>query len=140
MVTPEAINEMLTTHWPDSTGRCLEVTPNTAVASIVPHPRMIRPGDFISGPTLFAGADSALWFLVFGVIQRIEPMALTSELSIRFLRPASGERLFARAVLNSAGSRRIVGSVTLWTDDNEHRPSAVAQGTYALPKPPRPAS
>ena len=60
-------------------------------------------------------------------------MALTSELSIRFLRPAVGEILWARATLDATGRRNIVGTVRIWADDRAHKPTAVAQGTYALP-------
>ena len=133
MVTADAINEMLEAAWAGSGCTCLDVTATTALATMVPGPSMIRPGGFIAGPALFGIADAALWFLVFGAVDRIEPLALTSELSIRFLRPATGERLFGRAVLNSAGSRKIVGSVTVWTDGKEQRPNAAAQGTYVLP-------
>ena len=133
MVTADAINEMLEAAWTGSGCTCLDVTATTALATMVPDRSMIRPGGFIAGPALFGIADAALWFLVFGAVDRIEPMALTSELSIRFLRPAAGGQLYARAVLNSAGSRRIVGSVTVWTDGNEQRPNAAAQGTYVLP-------
>ena len=98
----------------------------------------IRPGGYISGPTQFAIADGALWYLVFAAIGRVEPMALTSELSIRFLRPAIGAVLWARATQEVAGRRQVVGSVRIWTDDNEQRPCAVAQGTYVLPTTPTP--
>ena len=93
----------------------------------------MRPGGFISGPTQFAIADAALWYLAFGAIGRVELMALTSELSIRFLRPAIGDVLNARAELASKSRRSVVGTVWVWAGDDERRPSAVAQGTYALP-------
>ena len=93
----------------------------------------VRPGGFISGPTQFALADAALWYLAFVAIGRVEPMALTSELSIRFLRPAVGVELWARATLEGAGRRNVVGSVRIWVDEREDRATAVAQGTYALP-------
>jgi len=60
-------------------------------------------------------------------------MALTSELSIRFLRPAQGSMLWARATLDSAGRRNVVGTVRVWVDDREDRAVSVAQGTYVLP-------
>lgn len=60
-------------------------------------------------------------------------MALTSELSIRFLRPALGERLYARATLDKLGKRSVVGTVKIWTEGHEDRPCATAQGTYMLP-------
>ena len=85
------------------------------------------------GPTQFGIGDSALWYLVFGALDRIEPMALTAELSIRFLRPGVGDRLYARATLEKLGRRSVVGSIRVWTDDNEAKPCATGQGTYMLP-------
>ncbi|MEM6730851.1 MAG: PaaI family thioesterase, partial [Myxococcota bacterium] len=135
MITASDLNAMLDTVWSKASVTCLEVTPTVAVAQIIPEERHLRPGGYISGPTQFAVADSALWFLVAGALGRVEPMALTSELSIRFLRPAVGERLFGRARLERAGRRSVVGTVSVWTDGNEDRISATAQGTYALPDP-----
>jgi acyl-coenzyme A thioesterase PaaI-like protein len=60
-------------------------------------------------------------------------MALTSELSIRFLRPARGKVLWAKATLDVAGRRNVVGTVRVWCDDRIDKPTATAQGTYALP-------
>ena len=37
------------------------------------------------------------------------------------------------ASLESAGRRNVVGTVHVWCDDNEDKPTAAAQGTYALP-------
>lgn len=122
--------------FPGSNNECAELGDGFALARMVPTPESIRPGGYISGPTQFGIVDGALWYLVFAVIGRVEPMALTSELSIRFLRPAVGSMLWARATLESAGRRQIVGSVRVWTDDNEQRPTAVAQGTYVLPGEP----
>lgn len=92
----------------------------------------LRPGAYISGPTIFAVADSALWFATFTVIG-IEAMAVTSEMSVRFLRPAQGGDLLARAHINSVGSRRLVGTIEVWIDGSPDRLVAVAQGSYARP-------
>ena len=88
---------------------------------------------YVSGPTQFALADVALSYLMFGALDRIEPLALTSELSIRFLRPAQGSIMWARADLERAGRTSVVGTVRLWMDDTDDRPVATGQGTYALP-------
>lgn len=133
-VTPEGVNQMLADSSFGSGNSCVEVGPSQAVARFDVPPGTLRPGGYISGPTQFGLADAALWYLTFGVIDRVEPMALTSELSIRFLRPAQGSTLWARATLESAGRRSIVGSVRVWCDDAEDRPSSVAQGTYVLPR------
>ena len=83
----------------------------------------------------FAIADCALWFLAFVALDRIEPMALTSELSIRFLRPAQGERIICRATLEAASRRSVVGSAHVWSDGRPDKITATAQGTYAIPLP-----
>lgn len=133
-LSPEGVNQMLDDAFPGTGNTCTEVTSSSAVAHREIEPGFLRPGGYVSGPTQFGLADAALWYLVFGAIGRIEPMALTSELSIRFLRPAQGSVLWARASLESAGSRSIVGSVRVWCDDAEDKPSSVAQGTYVLPR------
>jgi acyl-coenzyme A thioesterase PaaI-like protein len=112
---------------------CHELGSDFAVAFREVDDTEFRPGGFISGPTQFGLADAALWYLVFAATGRIEPMALTSELSIRYLRPAQGSLLWARATLDVAGRRNVVGTVKVWCDDREHKPTATAQGTYALP-------
>ena len=131
--TIETVNEMLEAAFPGTESWCAEIGRDYAIARRVVGDDSLRPGGFISGPTQFAAADAALWYLVFGAIGRIEPMALTSELSIRFLRPAQGRVLWAAATLDRAGRRSVVGTVRLWCDDRDDKPTATAQGTYALP-------
>lgn len=132
-MTPDEINAMLAEAWPEARCVCTEVGPRRAVASLTPRARDVRPGGYISGPTLFAAADAALWFLCFGARGRVEPMALTADLSIRFVRPAQGEILYARADLSAAAGRRVIGTVSVWTDDPE-APCAVGQGAYVAPR------
>jgi acyl-coenzyme A thioesterase PaaI-like protein len=127
------VNRMLDELFPGSVNPCVEVNENSALARREITGEELRPGGFISGPTQFGLADAVLWYLAFGAIGRIEPMALTSELSIRFLRPAQGSVLWARATLEVAGRRNVVGTVHMWCDDREDKPTATAQGTYALP-------
>lgn len=129
------VNAMLADHFPGAGASCAELGDGWALASTAVPGSAIRPGGFVSGPTQFAVADAALWYLTFTVIGRIEPMALTSEMSIRFLRPAQGATVWARADLASATRRSVVGSVSVWTDDHRDRPSSVGQGTYVLPRP-----
>ncbi len=131
--TAQAVNDMIGELFAGSGNTCEEIGSDFAVARREVTEQEIRPGGFVSGPTQFGLADAALWYLVFGARGRIEPMALTSELSIRYLRPAQGSVLWARATLDVAGRRNVVGTVRVWCDDREHKPTATAQGTYALP-------
>ncbi|MFV0306340.1 MAG: PaaI family thioesterase [Desertimonas sp.] len=131
--TPDSINSMVLSEFAASGNQCTEIGQGFAVARRVVSPDDLRPGGYVSGPTQFALADAALWYLVFGAIGRVEPMALTSELSIRYLRPAIGETMWARAELDAAGRRNVVGTVRIWLDDRDDKVTAVAQGTYVLP-------
>lgn len=129
------INAMIADQFPGTRNRCVELGTDYAVAAYDVTPADIRPGGYVSGPTQFAIADSALWFLAFVGLGRIEPMALTSELSIRFLRPAVGERIMCRAHLEAVSRRSVVGTAHVWVDGTPDKITAAAQGTYALPLP-----
>jgi acyl-coenzyme A thioesterase PaaI-like protein len=131
--TVEAVNEMVEQLFPGSSNTCDSLGADFAVARRDISDAELRPGAFVSGPAQFGLADAALWYLVFGATGRIEPMALTSELSIRFLRPARGTTLWARATLDVAGRRNVVGTIRVWCDDRSDKPTATAQGTYVLP-------
>lgn len=129
------INAMVSEQFPGTGNRCVEIGADFAVAAYDVQPSDIRPGGFVSGPCQFAIADSALWFLTFVALGRIEPMALTSELSIRFLRPAQGERILCKATLEAASRRSVVGSAHVWCEGRAEKITAAAQGTYAIPLP-----
>ncbi len=134
-LTIAEINAMVTEQFPGTGNRCIELGPDHAVAAYDVTSADIRPGGFVSGPCQFAIADCALWFLAFVGLGRIEPMALTSELSIRFLRPAVGERMICRATLEAVSRRSVVGTAHVWVDGAPDRITAAAQGTYAVPLP-----
>ncbi|MEE4360327.1 MAG: PaaI family thioesterase [Pseudomonadales bacterium] len=132
-VTADAINAFLEDAFPGTGNRCEDVGPTWAVASFDADPTRLRPGGIISGPTLFGLCDAVLWYALFGAVG-IEAMALTSELSIRFLRPARGARVLARADLHHVGKRSVIGSIRCWMEDAPDVTVAVAQGTYIRPR------
>jgi uncharacterized protein (TIGR00369 family) len=133
-ITADEINAYLAEAFPISGQRCVEVGGRWAVAAITPDERSRRPGEIISGPTIFGLCDAVLWYALFGAVG-LEPMALTSELSIRYLRPARGDTVFARAELHHVGKRSVIGSIRCWVDEAEDKTVAVAQGTYIRPQP-----
>jgi uncharacterized protein (TIGR00369 family) len=130
-VTTQQINDFLGSEFLSSGSRCEEVGERWATATLPTGSIALRPGGIISGPTIFALCDAALYYACFTAIG-IEPMTLTSELSIRFMRPAKGDVIRARADLHHVGKRSIIGSIVAWTDSVD-RPVAVAQGTYVRP-------
>ncbi len=92
---------------------------------------MLRPGRVISGPTLFAAADTAMYAAVLGHCGP-ELMAVTTDTSIRFLRGAPPGDVWAEARLRKLGRRLVVCEVSLWIDDPD-RPVALASGSYLRP-------
>jgi acyl-coenzyme A thioesterase PaaI-like protein len=132
-VTVDAINAMIREQFPGSGNHCIELGADHAIAAYEVQDVDLRPGGFVSGPTQFAIIDSALWYLAFVGLGRIEPMALTSELSIRFLRPAQGTRLLCRATIESVSRRSVVGTAHVWVDGRPEKITATGQGTYAVP-------
>lgn len=134
-LTVQAINDMVDAQFPGSGSRCVEIGADFAIAAYDVSDDDIRPGGFVSGPAQFALADAALWFLAFVGLQRVEPMALTSELSIRFLRPAQGSRILCRAAVEAVSRRSVVGTAHVWVDGRPEKITATAQGTYAIPLP-----
>ncbi|MGA0886176.1 MAG: PaaI family thioesterase [Ilumatobacteraceae bacterium] len=134
-LTVDAINAVVQTSFPGSSHRCYEIGENYAITRLDVDDSHIRPGGYVSGPTQFGAADAVLWYGCFAALGRIEQMALTSELSIRFLRPAIGKVVWARADIDIVTRRSIVGTVRVWMDDDPGRITATAQGTYAIPLP-----
>lgn len=94
--------------------------------------RHLRPGGTVSGPTMFALADVAIYL---AILSRIGPVALavTTNCSIDFMRkPEAGRALVAQARLLKLGRVLAVGDVMIWS---EGRPDPVARAglTYAIP-------
>lgn len=132
LVTLQQINDFIGGEFGGASNACEALEHGMAVAVMHPSAQQLRPGRIISGPTVFSICDAALFYAALSVTG-MEPMTLTSEMSIRFLRPARGEVIRARAVVDAEAGRSVVGSVVAWTDD-ENQPVAVAQGTYVRPR------
>ena len=91
----------------------------------------IRPGGTLSGPTLMALADTTTYFLVLAHVGKVA-LAVTSELSIQFLRKPAPRDLVAEARLLRLGKRRAVADVLIYSD-GDPEPVAHATVSYALP-------
>jgi uncharacterized protein (TIGR00369 family) len=134
-LTADEVNAYFHSDYPSAAAsgiRCEDLGDGWAVARWAFDPAQLRPGGYISGPTQFTLADTAIWFAVFTVIG-ISPMAVTTDLSISFLRPATGADLLARADLDRVGRSRISARVLLWVDGAPGRPVSHAIGSYARP-------
>ena len=95
--------------------------------------RMLRPGGTVSGPTLMALADCAMYVVLLSAIGPVG-LAVTTNLNINFLRKgAPGQDVLAEAKLLKLGKRLAVGEVTLRSADSPD-PIAHVTATYSIPK------
>jgi acyl-coenzyme A thioesterase PaaI-like protein len=90
---PDALNAFLARAFPggDAMPLVTAVEPGAVVLEQRWLERMLRPGGVISGPTLMSLADTAAYALVLAHIG-VQPMAVTSGLTINFLARASRGR------------------------------------------------
>jgi uncharacterized protein (TIGR00369 family) len=95
------------------------------------NPKSLRPGGTISGPTMMALADFALYVAVFSAVGP-EPLAVTTNLNINFLRKPGRADLLAQARLLKLGKRLAVGEVTVWSEGSDD-PVAHVTATYSIP-------
>ena len=93
--------------------------------------RSVRPGGTISGPTMMALADFAMYVAVLAAIGPV-PLAVTINLNINFLRKAAPRDLLAEARLLKLGKRLATGEVTICSQ-GETEPVAHVTSTYSIP-------
>jgi uncharacterized protein (TIGR00369 family) len=91
----------------------------------------IRPGGTISGPTMMELADFAMYVAVFSAIGP-QPLAVTTNLNINFLRKPGKGDLTADARLMKVGKRLVVGEVTICSA-GASEPVAHVTSTYSIP-------
>lgn len=92
----------------------------------------LRPGGTVSGPTMMAVADFALYVALLGEIG-IVPLAVTTNLNMNFLRKPLPERdLIGECKLLKVGKSLAVGEVSIYSAGSDE-PVAHAVGTYAIP-------
>jgi uncharacterized protein (TIGR00369 family) len=95
------------------------------------QPQFIRPGGTISGPTMMALADFAMYVGVLASIGPV-PLAVTTNLNINFLRRPAAADLVAECRLLKLGKRLAVGEVTIRSDGTDD-PVAHVTATYSIP-------
>lgn len=91
----------------------------------------LRPGGTISGPTMMMLADVSMYVAVLASIGW-EPLAVTTNLNINFLRKPGRGDLIADAKLLKVGKRLVVGEVAIYSD-GEGDPVAHVTSTYSIP-------
>jgi uncharacterized protein (TIGR00369 family) len=109
----------------------VELSAGRAVFRLPYRSDFLRPGGTISGPMLMGLADLAMYGVVLAAIGRVE-LAVTTNLTINFLRKPPPADLLAEAKLLKLGKRLAVGEVELYSAGD---PAMVAHvvATYSIP-------
>lgn len=111
--------------------RVIDVAPGFATVTVPIESVAIRPGGTVSGPTVMGLADAAAWLVVLAHIGWV-PLAVTSNLSINFMRKPEPNGLTATAELLKLGRRLAVTHVRV-TGGTANHLVADASVTYAIP-------
>ena len=114
--------------------RVESVLPGAVTIRVPYRDEFIRPGGTISGPLMMAVADFAMYGVVLSLIGRVD-LAVTTNLSINFLRRPSPGEVVARARILKLGRRLAVGEVHLHAGEADDLVAHVTS-TYSIP--PRP--
>jgi len=106
-----------------------EISVGKAIVSMVTKTAHLRPGNTVSGPTIFALADLALYVLILAHIGKVA-LAVTTNININFLNKPKAGILTAHTSFLKKGKRLIVCNVEIFSEDTM---IAHATGTYSVP-------
>ncbi|MDK3020361.1 PaaI family thioesterase [Pseudodonghicola flavimaris] len=106
--------------------------PERIVIRLKTAERHLRPGGTVSGPSMFALADVAVYAMVLARIGR-QALAVTTNCSLDFMRkPAADRDVVAECRLLKLGRVLAVGDVLLFSEGSP-APVARASMTYSIP-------
>lgn len=112
----------------------LAVGRRTATVRLDADDSHLRPGGTVSGPSLMALADVAVYVALLGQIGPVA-LAVTTNLSINFLRKPAPGPIFAEARIIKLGKRLAVGDVGLKGQGSDDF-VAHCVATYSIPDRP----
>jgi uncharacterized protein (TIGR00369 family) len=129
----DALNAFLARAFPgNDPAKVVHVEPGLARLAAPTSSRSLRPGGVISGPTLMGLADTAAYALILAHIGEVA-MAVTTSLTIHFLRPCKPGDLVAEVTMLKLGRRIATCEVLMWTEGRD-RAAAKATVAYAIPE------
>ncbi len=134
LMTKEDLNEFLEKEFPqvNKNFEILKVTHKNFSMLMHISSEHLRPGDTVSGPTMFLLADVTFYLATLSVIGP-KSLTVTTNCSINFLRKPSEKNLISEARILKLGKTLSVGDVLIYSQDI-HEPVAHASLTYSIPK------
>ncbi|WEX11608.1 PaaI family thioesterase [Chelativorans sp. AA-79] len=109
----------------------IEVRPGGCVVRLEAAEHHLRPGNTVSGPSLFTLADIGGYVCALSHIGR-EALAVTTNLNINFMRKAEAGAIDGACRILKLGKRLMVFDVAI-TAGRDKSLVAHATGTYAIP-------
>lgn len=105
---------------------------NALTMRLLPSPAHLRPGGTVSGPTLFALADVAVYLTILSMIGP-KALTVTTNAGMDFMRkPPAGVDLVCETRLLKLGRVLAVGDALIFAE-GDPRPVARASLTYSIP-------
>ncbi|ODT61332.1 MULTISPECIES: PaaI family thioesterase [Paracoccus] len=134
MMDKDALNAFLARDFPQVAGQYLveAVSPSGLTARLRVADDHLRPGGTVSGPSMFALADLAIYC---AILARIGPvgLAVTTNASIDFMRkPAAGRDLLAECRVLKLGRVLAVAEALIFSE-GQGDPVARCSMTYSIP-------
>jgi uncharacterized protein (TIGR00369 family) len=132
-LTPEEMQRFFEREGLDGGGsmRVEEVGNLTARLRLKAAPRDLRPGGTVSGASMMALADLAIYAALLGEIGLV-PLAVTTSLTMNFLRKPPLADVLAEARLLKVGRSLAFGEILL-RSDGEEKLVAHCTSTYSIP-------
>jgi len=96
------------------------------------HEQSLRPGGTVSGPVMMALADFTMYLAVLSAIGWL-PLAVTTNLTINFLKKPAARDLLAEARLIKLGKRLAVGEIGIRAEGEDDLVAHVTS-TYSIPR------
>ena len=115
----------------DPFGALIETPARGAKVKLDIRPEFLRHGGTVSGPIVMAVADVAMYAAIMGAVAHGE-RAVTSDMTMHFMRKPQGAVLTAEAHILRRGKRSIVLAVDVFVDGQGDSVCHVV-GSYALP-------
>lgn len=136
MMSIDELNSFLRREFPqafyDGGGLIIESAgPMHATCRLHYDDKHLRPGGTISGPSMFMLADATMYVAVLASIGPVA-LAVTTNMTINFLRKPAPNDLVAECTLFKLGKRLAVGEVSL-ASAGEEELVAHAVATYSIP-------
>src|SRR5262245_4328410 len=133
-MSAEELQQFLYDQFPDRDNWCKVESAGemTAQVRLTYDRRHLRPGGTISGPSLMALADTAMYVALLAMIGPVA-LAVTTNLNINFAPSPTAADVIAKAKLLKLGKRRAVGEVSMYSEDDSE-PVAHATVTYSIPR------